>query len=140
MASAELTLARAQHGALPPDAPVVVDCLTLWLSNLLLRGDSEDSTLGQVEQLTEMLHGKPFHAILVTNEVGMGIVPELRERGYVFTEARAVDRDGRKVASFNPAVIIESNCIHDNHAAGRGGGIHLYYTTRKAEEVEMQSS
>lgn len=39
----------------------------------------------------------------------MGIVPELRERGYVFTEARAVNRDGRKVASFNPAVILESN-------------------------------
>lgn len=39
----------------------------------------------------------------------MGIVPELRERGYVFTEARVINRDGRKVASFNPAVIIESN-------------------------------
>lgn len=39
----------------------------------------------------------------------MGIVPALRERGYVFTEARAVNRDGRKVASFNPAVIVESN-------------------------------
>lgn len=39
----------------------------------------------------------------------MGIVPELRERGYVFTEARAVYRDGRKLASFNPAVIVESN-------------------------------
>ncbi len=38
----------------------------------------------------------------------MGIVPELRRRGYVMNEGRAVDRNGRKVASFNPGVIIES--------------------------------
>jgi 2-polyprenyl-6-methoxyphenol hydroxylase-like FAD-dependent oxidoreductase len=39
----------------------------------------------------------------------MGIVPELRTRGYTFTEARAVDSTGRKVASFDPSVVIESN-------------------------------
>jgi len=39
----------------------------------------------------------------------MGIVPELRTRGYTFTEARAVDSKGRKVASFDPSVVIESN-------------------------------
>lgn len=39
----------------------------------------------------------------------MGIVPELRTRGYVFTEARAIDRNGRKIASFNPEAVIESN-------------------------------
>ena len=33
----------------------------------------------------------------------MGIVPELRRRGYVLTEARAVNRDGRRVASLEPA-------------------------------------
>ena len=55
---------------------VIVDCLTLWLSNLLLRGDGEESILGQVEGLMATLRGKPFHAILITNEVGMGVVPE----------------------------------------------------------------
>jgi 2-polyprenyl-6-methoxyphenol hydroxylase-like FAD-dependent oxidoreductase len=39
----------------------------------------------------------------------MGIVPELRTHGYTFTEARAVDSKGRKVASFDPSVVIESN-------------------------------
>ena len=38
----------------------------------------------------------------------MGIVPELRRRGYVMTEARAVDRDGRRMASFKPEAIMES--------------------------------
>jgi 2-polyprenyl-6-methoxyphenol hydroxylase-like FAD-dependent oxidoreductase len=35
----------------------------------------------------------------------MGIVSELRRRGYVFTEVRAVDRDGHRVASFKPSAI-----------------------------------
>lgn len=38
----------------------------------------------------------------------MGIIPELRERGYVMTEARAVNREGRRVASFKPEVVMES--------------------------------
>nr|WP_300149509.1 NAD(P)-binding protein [Propionicimonas sp.] len=38
----------------------------------------------------------------------MGIVPELRRRGYVFTEARVVDRAGRRVASLRPAEIMRS--------------------------------
>lgn len=38
----------------------------------------------------------------------MGIVPELRRRGYVFTEARVVDRAGRRVASLRPAAIMRS--------------------------------
>jgi adenosylcobinamide kinase / adenosylcobinamide-phosphate guanylyltransferase len=55
---------------------VVVDCLTLWLSNLLLRGEPEEAILGRVGRLIETLGAKPFHAILITNEVGMGVVPE----------------------------------------------------------------
>ena len=39
----------------------------------------------------------------------MGIVPQLRTRGYVFTEARAIDRNGRTIGSFNPEAVIESN-------------------------------
>ena len=38
----------------------------------------------------------------------MGIVPELRRRGYVFTEARAVDRDGHRIASFDPSAVMGS--------------------------------
>ncbi len=38
----------------------------------------------------------------------MGIVPALRRRGYVMTEARAVNRAGRTVASFRPEAIMES--------------------------------
>ena len=59
------------------DADVVVlDCLTLWLSNLLLRGDDPPAILRQVDRLVETARSRPFHTIAVTNEVGMGIVPE----------------------------------------------------------------
>lgn len=53
---------------------VVVDCLTLWLSNLLLRGDSEKSILGLVDEVVSL--ERNCQLIVVTNEVGMGIVPE----------------------------------------------------------------
>jgi adenosylcobinamide kinase/adenosylcobinamide-phosphate guanylyltransferase len=55
---------------------VLVDCLTLWLSNLLLRGDGEERILADVEELCAALATRPFHTVLVSNEVGMGIVPE----------------------------------------------------------------
>lgn len=55
---------------------VLLDCLTLWLSNLLLRGDSEAAIAEKVAAIAEALRAAPFAAIVVTNEVGMGIVPE----------------------------------------------------------------
>ena len=55
---------------------VVVDCLTLWLSNLVCRGDSEGSVAERVHALAAALARRRFHAIVVTNEVGLGIVPD----------------------------------------------------------------
>lgn len=55
---------------------VLVDCLTLWLSNLLLRGDDERAVAAAVARLAAVLAARRFHVVLVTNEVGMGIVPE----------------------------------------------------------------
>ena len=56
-----------------PDAVVLVDCLTLWLSNLLLAG----ADLDQAEaDLCAAIGGFPGHIILVSNEVGLGIVPD----------------------------------------------------------------
>ncbi len=56
-----------------PDAVVLVDCLTLWLSNLLLA----DADLGQAEgDLCAVIGGFAGKIILVSNEVGMGIVPD----------------------------------------------------------------
>lgn len=56
-----------------PDAVVLVDCLTLWASNLLLA----DADIRQAtEQLREVVEGFRGHLTLVANEVGFGIVPD----------------------------------------------------------------
>ncbi len=52
----------------------VVDCLTLWLSNLMLAGREELEE--ETAQLVEAACQSPTQCILVTNEVGCGIVPE----------------------------------------------------------------
>ena len=53
----------------------LVDCLTLWLSNLVLRRDwtfAEE----KVRELLEILPQLDFHIVFVTNEVGWGVVPD----------------------------------------------------------------
>jgi adenosylcobinamide kinase/adenosylcobinamide-phosphate guanylyltransferase len=56
---------------------VIVDCLTLWLNNLLLReGDvSEEEVLGQVDTLIDVYEKGAASYILVSGEVGLGLVP-----------------------------------------------------------------
>ena len=56
-----------------PGRPALVDCLTLWLSNLMLAGRDWE---GPVRDLAAALPGLSAPVVLVTNEVGAGIVPE----------------------------------------------------------------
>jgi adenosylcobinamide kinase/adenosylcobinamide-phosphate guanylyltransferase len=55
---------------------VVIDCLTLWLSNLLVAGLGPEAIERRVEALAGALAARQGAVVLVTNEVGMGIVPE----------------------------------------------------------------
>lgn len=55
---------------------IVVDCLTLWLSNLLLRELSDAAIAAEIEALAAQLAERRCHVVLVTNEVGMGLVPD----------------------------------------------------------------
>ena len=68
---APLDLAQAIH--MPGFDCVVADCLTLWLSNIML---AERDVEAEIEQLAESAVHSPSDLILVTNEVGCGIVPE----------------------------------------------------------------
>lgn len=51
---------------------VVVDCLTLWLTNVMLAGPAE----GEIDKLIATAAGARSPVLLVTNETGCGIVPE----------------------------------------------------------------
>jgi adenosylcobinamide kinase/adenosylcobinamide-phosphate guanylyltransferase len=69
-------------------AAIIVDCLTLWISNLLLAGgeefneaqaaSKEEAILDEVEALIRTAKKANAHVIVVSNEVGMGIVPLTR--------------------------------------------------------------
>lgn len=55
---------------------ILVDCLTLWVTNLLMADKSEADILLEVEILAGALQSSACPVILVSNEVGAGIVPE----------------------------------------------------------------
>jgi adenosylcobinamide kinase/adenosylcobinamide-phosphate guanylyltransferase len=56
-----------------PGRVVLVDCLTLWLSNVMLSGAD---TVAASRDLVSAIEGQRGTLVLVSNEVGMGIVPE----------------------------------------------------------------
>jgi adenosylcobinamide kinase/adenosylcobinamide-phosphate guanylyltransferase len=66
----DLAAALAGRGT----TPVLVDCLTLWLSNLLLAEADIDK---EIERLEKSLTEIAAPVVLVANEVGSGIVPDL---------------------------------------------------------------
>jgi len=59
-----------------PQTVILVDCLTLWLTNLILQ-EAEDADLEQrIAVLEDRLSQARGPVLLVANEVGLGIVPE----------------------------------------------------------------
>ncbi|HEY9157394.1 bifunctional adenosylcobinamide kinase/adenosylcobinamide-phosphate guanylyltransferase [Candidatus Binatus sp.] len=54
---------------------VVLDCLTLWISNLMQRREMDGTILAEADKLAAALKDASFASIVVTDEVGAGIVP-----------------------------------------------------------------
>jgi adenosylcobinamide kinase/adenosylcobinamide-phosphate guanylyltransferase len=69
---APLDLAQALR-AVPDGQPVLVDCLTLWLSNHMLAEHDLDALSSELEAVLSVPRGPWF---VVSNEVGLGIVPD----------------------------------------------------------------
>jgi adenosyl cobinamide kinase/adenosyl cobinamide phosphate guanylyltransferase len=53
----------------------IVDCLTLWVANLLERGDDEAAILVQARHAADVAAKHSEAVVVVTNEVGLGVVP-----------------------------------------------------------------
>ncbi|MCI0419966.1 MAG: bifunctional adenosylcobinamide kinase/adenosylcobinamide-phosphate guanylyltransferase [Acidobacteria bacterium] len=83
----------AIHTISSRDTVILLDCLTLWVSNLCVaagNGDpaeSQASILSRVDQLIEALES--FSSIVVSNEVGSGIVPD-SELGRFFRDIQGL--------------------------------------------------
>lgn len=78
---APLGIADAAMRSVPTGGTLVVDCLTLWTSNLLCRpgateADVTPDAVREIEQLIEAMRDRLAQVILVSNEVGMGVVPD----------------------------------------------------------------
>lgn len=80
-----------------PDRPILVDCLTLWLSNLM---EMEIDPAADVRKLTSAFAALAGPVVLVSNEVGLGVIP-MGELSRAFVDnagrmnqavARAADR------------------------------------------------
>lgn len=70
---------RALSEALAADREhdvVLVDCLTIWISNLLVGGATVDDVRERIGALGAVLGRRRSHVVIVSNEVGMGLVPE----------------------------------------------------------------
>ncbi|MBK9080649.1 MAG: bifunctional adenosylcobinamide kinase/adenosylcobinamide-phosphate guanylyltransferase [Rhizobiales bacterium] len=70
---APLDLVGALADAAAPERVVVVECLTLWLSNVMLAGRDADAETAALVAAAGALAGP---VVFVSNEVGLGLVPE----------------------------------------------------------------
>lgn len=80
----QLAQALAQHGS--PRTLVVVDCLTLWLTNWLMPAENNESNSDvaqyprdQAAMLLEAIQASAGPVVLVGNEIGLGVIPMGRE-------------------------------------------------------------
>ncbi len=76
-----LELARVIAGRAAEFDLLLVDCLTVFVSNLLWAAESDPASLGsrveaRIEGLLEALRATPVPVVLVSNEVGSGVVPD----------------------------------------------------------------
>ncbi|HUO05873.1 MAG TPA: bifunctional adenosylcobinamide kinase/adenosylcobinamide-phosphate guanylyltransferase [Candidatus Binataceae bacterium] len=55
---------------------IVLDCLTLWISNLMPIHTADEAILEQAQHLTDAAREMPPAIIVITDEVGAGVVPD----------------------------------------------------------------
>jgi adenosylcobinamide kinase/adenosylcobinamide-phosphate guanylyltransferase len=82
---------------------VLIDCLTIWISNLLMDGETEERIIFRTENLIEGMKKIGQSIMIVSNEVGSGIVPENKIARIYRDIAGIVNQ---KVAVFSDTVVL----------------------------------
>ena len=98
---------------------ILVDCLTLWISNLLFRKKDEAGIMAAVDLLETALDRASCPVIMVSNEVGYGIVPENSLARQFRDMAGLVNQ---RVAQFVDKVIVTMAGIPVQIKPGPGNG------------------
>jgi adenosylcobinamide kinase/adenosylcobinamide-phosphate guanylyltransferase len=68
-----IELSKTLAGSAAPENFIVVDCITLWLTNVMLAGEDAQHA---IDTLVGTLQHADGTIVLISNEVGLGIVPE----------------------------------------------------------------
>jgi adenosylcobinamide kinase/adenosylcobinamide-phosphate guanylyltransferase len=59
----------------PEEAAILLDCLSLWVANLLTRGDEAAEIEAENDALSALAAARRALTVVVSNEVGLGVVP-----------------------------------------------------------------
>jgi len=62
--------------AAPEEACVVLDCLTIWTSNALEAGWTDEAVAQAAEEVARLAASRAAPTVVVSNEVGLGVVPD----------------------------------------------------------------
>jgi len=98
----EIAAVLSDPGRRPGTGAVLVDCLTMWLTNIVL-AEGEAAVERRTGELLAVLREPSCPVVLVANEVGMGIVPE-HELGRSFRDAAG--RLNQQVAAVARRVVL----------------------------------
>ena len=114
-----LSLAAALSNAAAPNRLILVDCLTLWLTNLFCLDDAQ-RLHSEVGRLVETWPTLPGEVVAVSNEVGMGIMPinELARRfadvaGELHQALAASSERVVSVVAGIPVIVKDSSAVAD---------------------------
>jgi adenosylcobinamide kinase/adenosylcobinamide-phosphate guanylyltransferase len=109
---------------------VVLDCLTLWLSNLLMQEQKPSGSAAETEIERFIAHaaaGWPFDLVAVTNEVGLGLVPpselgrRFRDLAGGLHQRLASEADEVYLGAMGLLLQLKPSSLTANHGDTRGG-------------------
>jgi adenosyl cobinamide kinase/adenosyl cobinamide phosphate guanylyltransferase len=96
--------------ALPDQAAAIVDCLTLWVSNLIEKGCADEEIERRARTAAALAAGRRSPTVAVSNEVGSGIVPRnaLARR---FRDVLGMVNEGWAEASHRSALVVAGRAL-----------------------------
>jgi len=121
---APLELTSVLGGALDAADTVVVDCLTLWVSNLMLRGDDDAQILKDTDALAALVADPAAELRIVSNEVGFGVHPATAE-GLRFRDVLGLVNQRVAAAAWRVVLMVAGlpHLIKDTPPGGRAGAL-----------------